>query len=375
MNKKRIAILAAYAGIVDRGAEAFVIEFTKNMRNDFDITVFSMGVAEEIKENTVRIDINNSKLLRIHQSIYKKNKLYKKICDKTYYLIPSEIEQRLFSKKVYKNYLLKEKYDLIFPNNGVQGVKYADKIRNNNGTPFIYTGHGGNSIGETLILKYKPDLYIALTERYLKVAESLHNKTVKIHNGIDVRRFEREYSVKDEHKSLPRPVILCVGAFTDMKRQKLLIEAVSFLKDGFLILIGDGEKKQMLEDYCSAKIPGRYLITRAGRDEIVYYYHLCDVFSLPSKDEPFGIVYLEAMACNKPVVTTLDEDRKEIIGDAGILCNVESPRDYSNAITECFLRDWDDIPMNRVKTEFSQNKIFGEYRNVINEVISGSGYG
>jgi len=353
MNKKRIAILATYSGIVDRGAEAFVIEFTKHLRNDFKITVFSQGVSGEIKENTVKI-----------------NKFYKKICDKIYYLIPSEIEQRLFSKKVYKEHLLKKKYDLIFPNNGVQGVKYAYKIRQINGTPFIYTGHGGNSPGETLILKYKPDLYIALTERYLKHAKSYHNKAVKIHNGIDVQRFNRIYEIKEEHNTLPHPIVLCAAAFTDMKRQRLLIDAMSLLKDGFLILLGDGRQKQTLENYCKEKIPNRYLITHIGREEIIYYYYLCDMFSLPSKDEPFGIVYLEAMACNKPIVTTRDEDREEIIGNAGILCNVESPEDYSNAITECFSRDWDNIPLNRVKTEFSQNKIFGEYLNVINKVLS-----
>lgn len=37
-------------------------------------------------------------------------------------------------------------------------------------------------------------------------------------------------------------------------------------------------------------------------EEIVDYYNLCDIFVIPSKGEGFGIVYLEALACGKPVI-------------------------------------------------------------------------
>jgi glycosyltransferase involved in cell wall biosynthesis len=36
------------------------------------------------------------------------------------------------------------------------------------------------------------------------------------------------------------------------------------------------------------------------------YYNLCDVFAMPSRLEGFGIVYLEALACGKPVIAGLD---------------------------------------------------------------------
>jgi glycosyltransferase involved in cell wall biosynthesis len=46
-------------------------------------------------------------------------------------------------------------------------------------------------------------------------------------------------------------------------------------------------------------------VTLAGfvpDSELVDYYNLCDVFAMPSKGEGFGIVYLEALACGKPVL-------------------------------------------------------------------------
>ena len=46
-------------------------------------------------------------------------------------------------------------------------------------------------------------------------------------------------------------------------------------------------------------------MTLAGfipEEELADHYNLCDVFAMPSKGEGFGIVYLEAMACGKPVL-------------------------------------------------------------------------
>ncbi len=46
-------------------------------------------------------------------------------------------------------------------------------------------------------------------------------------------------------------------------------------------------------------------MTLAGyipEEELNDHYNLCDVFAMPSKGEGFGIVFLEAMACGKPVL-------------------------------------------------------------------------
>ena len=104
-------------------------------------------------------------------------------------------------------------------------------------------------------------------------------------------------------------VILFVGGFEYFKGIDRLIRCVPSLRGNIKVVIaGDGSLRQSYEKLArdlgvSGKIrfPGML-----GDQDIVDYYNLCDIFVLPSLDrtEAFGIVLIEAMACEKPVVTS-----------------------------------------------------------------------
>jgi phosphatidylinositol alpha-1,6-mannosyltransferase len=68
--------------------------------------------------------------------------------------------------------------------------------------------------------------------------------------------------------------------------------------------------------------------------EIVDHYNLCDLFVMPSKGEGFGIVYLEALACGKPVVAgNRDGSRDALLnGDLGTLVNPDDVDEVAEAI-------------------------------------------
>ena len=70
------------------------------------------------------------------------------------------------------------------------------------------------------------------------------------------------------------------------------------------ILGGSGEDRPRLERLIKGlNIEDRVVMTGFIPDEeIPDYYNLCDIFIMPSKKEGFGIVFLEAMACGKPVI-------------------------------------------------------------------------
>ncbi len=128
MNKKRIAILAPYVGEINRGAESFVIEITKKLAEDFDVDVYSEYECSEIKNNIRRIKVKKSIIWTFHNLLYDKFKLYRKVCWKFYYLIPDIMHQKCFSLEAYRE-IKNNKYDLIYPNNGIWGARIANCYR------------------------------------------------------------------------------------------------------------------------------------------------------------------------------------------------------------------------------------------------------
>ncbi|WP_131536249.1 glycosyltransferase [Pedobacter nototheniae] len=363
---KKIIVLATYVGVINRGAETFVIELVKKLRDNYNVEVYSLGNSEEIKDNITLVDSTPPFWFKPHRFLYNKIYPYKVLCDRLFSPIPTIIEQYYFTKVVYEKFLKGRKdIDLLFPNNGYSGTKLASLIRQKSGTPFIYTGHGGIGSGEIKILLEKPDLYIALNDTHANWAKKFHNDVVKISNGVDVIKFNPE---TNRHPSGLK-VVLCVGAFVQLKRQKLLIDAIEKLSDVKLILLGEGEMMNELNSYGQQKLKCRFEIKSVKYSEIYTYYNKCDLFSLPTKEEPFGIVYLEALAMNKPIVAPDDKSRREIIGEAGLFCDVEDSTVYSKTIEKALHMNWGNIPRDRAVSKFDWNIIASKYKEVIDCLI------
>ena len=324
-----------------------------------------MGINDDIKEQTKQIHITFPSFLKYHEIIYNKCRVYRKICDLTYYLIPVVMEQYFFSRKVYKEHLQnRDDINLMFPNNGVHGIAISKKIRDKESVPYIYVGHGGIGKGEEIILKSNPDCYMPLTPSAYNWAKQYSKNLKLIPNGVDVKDFSRETSINKKVLN-----VLCVGAFTAFKRQKLLIDAMEILGYGNLTLLGSGELQQELKAHGEKKLGERFKILSVPYSEIKSYYEHANVFSLPSLNEPFGIVYVEAMSMNIPVVGPNDEARKYIVGNCGILCDVENPKEYAKAIEQCFLTDYEDKPRKRAEELFSWDKVGLQYKEVIDTLI------
>lgn len=109
-----------------------------------------------------------------------------------------------------------------------------------------------------------------------------------------------------------RPIILYASKFEPRKRPGDLVRAYErLLAQGgapgraYLLLVGDGEMRAPLE--AEARTMGlrdaRFLGFR-NQTELPALYDLCDVFVLPSTNEPWGLVVNEVMAAGKPVVVS-----------------------------------------------------------------------
>lgn len=115
-------------------------------------------------------------------------------------------------------------------------------------------------------------------------------------HGVDLDLFE--YSATPaEHpalKNIPRPIALFVGR---VSYEKNIESFLAMPWHGSKVVCGVGP----LENELKKKFHDVTWLGVLPRDELAKVYASADVFSFPSKNETFGLVMLEAMACGTPV--------------------------------------------------------------------------
>lgn len=273
-------------------------------------------------------------------------------------------EVDVISKINYLN-LLRGGYDLIIPTNGRIQVVITRIVTWLSGSKMIVSGQSGIGWDDKVNLLSFPDAFIALTEKAKRWAMRFNPlvRIEKISNGVDLKKFK---PVGELYKTnLKKPIVLAVGAFKDQKRLGSVIEATSKLKDTSLLLVGGGGNlKDQLEVYGKKLLGDRFKLLTVPFDEMPKVYRTADVFTLPSaSSEAFGNVYVEAMASGLPVVATDDEQRREIIGEAGILLDPTNTDEYAKVLQKALETNWGDISRKQAE-KFSWDKIAKQYEEL-----------
>lgn len=346
----RIAILSFYSGVIDRGVEAFVHELSNRLVSlGHKVTVFQTGPpVKGVKYKTVKVSIkvkfSSQGLLAAGINQVKDILAGREFAVKSLALVDSDTQ-------------------IIIPtNNRWQGI-LSRVWATRHHAKMIISGHGGPGIDERIALWSFPDVFVPLSSfqhDWAKSANPLIKHFVKIPNGVDVRKFSLK--TKPSDVNLPHPIILCVGAMWPwMKRQGLLIKAVSQMPTGSLLLVGDGEGKDQLQKLGDTYLKGRFKIISLPYDQMPKVYTACDIFSYPTSSwEAFGIVLLEAMASGLPVVANDDPIRREIVGKAGLFVDPTNITAYAQALEKALHTNWGDKPRKQAE-KFSWDKIAGEY--------------
>jgi glycogen synthase len=196
-----------------------------------------------------------------------------------------------------------------------------------------------------------------------------------IYNGIDLDEYHRVETTGalEKHGVDPsQPYVLFVGRITRQKGIIHLVRAIQHLDPGFQVVLCAGapdtpeiaaEMKAAVAA-ATAKRPGVIWIEEmvTNPEKIELYSH-AGVFCCPSIYEPFGIINLEAMACETAVVASAVGGIKEVVveGETGYLVPLnqmdESPFEATHP--EIFARDLAER-INQLMADPAKRTTFGK---------------
>lgn len=185
------------------------------------------------------------------------------------------------------------------------GIIFADKL----GIPFVAGVHCSDiTVLTKSIYKiyFKSKLEKALNSAYKIACRSfvLQNKLTSLYpdllpktfvapSGVEENFIQTNISSEIDVNNLK--IVTCANLIKRKNVDKIIL-GLKYIKPESLVIIGDGKERKYLEKLAKTVNYPVIFLGRIPREEVFEVMKNSDIFILPSKNETFGMVYLEAMA-------------------------------------------------------------------------------
>jgi glycosyltransferase involved in cell wall biosynthesis len=170
-------------------------------------------------------------------------------------------------------------------------------------------------------------------------------KVTVIPNGVDLEKIQA--AMTRAPRAASGTELISVANLWKLKGIDYTLRALAELdrrgmRDWRYTIVGDGPERRALETLArESGLSGRVSFRGAlDHRQALEAIAQSDIFVLPSWNEAFGLVYLEAMACGKPVIGCRGQGAQDLLAEARTGLLVE-PKDVSSlaAALACLLRD------------------------------------
>ena len=347
-----LVVTHMFPNLSNPAAGSFVIEQVKEARSRCEVKVVAPlpAVPRSIRGMKPRWDAFSK--TPFHETVANNVEVYRP----RYFCLPKNASLLVdgFSYKkaiaktvdqIYESF----RFDILHVHGAVpdgHGVLLANRTRN---VPVVLNIHGRDIYSTARMSPFHrrlvgrviagADKVVAVSARLKELIVELFPRITEpmvIHDGMDATLFSSDGAADAEvDRRGGGPVLLTVGYLIARKNHKAVISAVSRLRDTYprirLKIVGAGPEERNLRSL-SQKLGVTDIVEFLGlcsRERVRQLMSECDVFALPSWDEAFGIVYIEAMSQAKPVIGCRNEGIEEFVtdGETGFLI---SPHDIDD---------------------------------------------
>ncbi len=337
MEKKKIVFFAECAGGVEEYLYLFLKKFNSEKYEKYLVVSYKYKWYEE---------------------------KFKSIC-KNIYFINLEHEIKLLKDikaiKQFRKIIKEIKPDILYLHSSKAGGIGRLALWFNKKVRIIYNAHGWYFNAEISDIKKK--IYVIIekilakrTDKIINISKAeyksaIYNKIAPkekmciIYNGIDFKKFENSNKYRNETRkkygiSTNDIVIGIVGRISEQKDPMTSIKAFKKICDSYLnvymMFVGSGDLENKVRDFAKKNNINKKVIFTGWDENVEKYIPAFDIAMLPSKWEGFGLVIIEYMACDKPIIASGVGGIKDIIVNTknGLLIKPGDTDDLSKKIIE-----------------------------------------
>lgn len=297
-------------------------------------------------------------------------------------------------QKLYDQYMKGNKPDIIHAHCCVWAGYAAMKLSGQIGVPYVVTEHatlfqlhrdeisaGNNAIIQQVYQKAARVICVSrafarLIESYRTDIDVVGNvvncdiftppKVSKNHNEI---RFLTVCYMEEEAQLYKKGMDTLIQSWTEIVKENTNVK---------LVIGGGGKAVQKVVDWTK-----EYHVTDSveflgtlNREQVVEQMQMCDCFVLPSRYETFGVVYIEAMACGKPVIAVANGGPDDFVKDFNGILIKPDVEELTGAINKMIKRlkgydyYYEEEISSYIKNLFSYDSIAGKLLEVYKSILT-----